>query len=151
MKYIVIMAFLCLGCQVSKPTVTEVISADTVILSDGTKLRYAGLTAPQPQSHWFDDCRDANIYLVQDKTVEVVLEPELAQNGVALAYLYTPVIVGDKTQYLFVNAEIARFGFAYAQSVPKQCQHPALWQNIWNLQENEAKPLARGIWSSPGR
>jgi endonuclease YncB( thermonuclease family) len=135
------------GCQTSSPIVKEVISADTIILSNGKKIRYAGLTAPPKESTWFKLCKEANAYLVLNKTVQLTTEVDLSKDGIILAYLYTPVFVGKETKYLFVNAEMVRFGFAQALPVPPECKKKELWQTLWNLQEQEAKPLKKGIWS----
>lgn len=147
MRIALLFLFCCVGCQMAQPVVKEVVSADTVVLNDGTRLHYAGLAAPPKESKWFGLCRDANAYLVRDKTVKYLLEPGLSKDGEKLAYLYTQVLVGKETKFLFVNAEMVRFGFAFAQPPPKDCEHKALWQNLWDLQEKEARPLKRGIWS----
>jgi endonuclease YncB( thermonuclease family) len=56
------------------------------------------------------------------------------------------VQVEDKTRYLFVNAELARFGLAEVHPIAG-CRHIDLWQSVSNLQEQEAKPNKKGIWS----
>ncbi len=138
---------ICIGCRISVPTVAEVVSADTIILSDGSKLRYAGLEVPASDNPWFAFARDANVYLVQEKTVQVIVEPNLAQSGITVGYVYTPVLIDKEVKYLFVNAEMARFGFAKVLPIPEKCQYKELWQSLWKLQEEEAKPFKRGIWS----
>jgi endonuclease YncB( thermonuclease family) len=135
------------GCVAFAPVVTQVLSADTVVLQDGTQVRYAGLEPPPKDSPWFPFCRDANAYLVSEKTVWIVPEPMLSQGTTVVAYVYTPIKVGKDWKYLFVNAEMARFGFAKVLPVPEDCQHKDLWQSLWDLQEGEAKPSRRGIWS----
>ena len=103
-----------LGCKSSPLTVSQVISADTVVLSDGRKIHYAGLEAPEKNSPMFDFCRDANTYLVQDKPVQLTLEQnpgnpsEVAKdanvsNETVFAYIYTPIRVGEETKFLFVH------------------------------------------------
>jgi hypothetical protein len=139
--------FILVGCVRRPLTVREVISADTVILSDGTHVQYAGLEGPSENSLWFHFCRGANAYLVQDKTVELIPELTLSTDGIIVAYVYTPIIVGKGLQYLFVNADMVKYGFAKALPLPLNCQHKELWQSLWELQEHEAKPLKQGIWS----
>jgi endonuclease YncB( thermonuclease family) len=63
-----------------------------------------------------------------------------------VAYVYTPVQVEEKVRYLFVNAELARFGLARVHPI-HGCRHKDLWQSLWDLQEQEAKPNKRGVWS----
>ncbi|MBI4739756.1 MAG: hypothetical protein HY808_15755 [Nitrospirae bacterium] len=146
MKYVLTLLIVCLGCQITPQTVSQVLSADMVVLADGTKVRYAGSESPL-DGPWFAFSRDANAYLVQDKTVVCIVEPNLAQDEVVVAYLYTPILVDQETKYLFVNAELIKFGFAKALPPPKNLKHPELWQNLWDLQEEQAKPRQRGIWS----
>jgi endonuclease YncB( thermonuclease family) len=136
-----------LGCQAAPLTVTEVIAADCVVLSDHTKVYYAGLCAPESESPWFTFCQEANVFLVDQKKVKIVVEPGDARSEGMAAYVYTPILVGDEMQYLFVNAEMAKFGFAKVPPVPPSAQYPERWQMLWNLQEQEAKPWKQGIWS----
>ena len=152
-RYIWILAIVFLvGCRSSLPRVTQVVSGDTVILDDGRKICYAGVAAPEKSSpemgHWFEFCKGKNAYLVQNKSVKLVFEDGKGKDGATPAYVYSPVIVDKKTLYLFVNAEMVRFGYAKALPVPKQCLHKDLWQAIWNLQETEAKPMSIGIWAN---
>jgi endonuclease YncB( thermonuclease family) len=125
-----------------------VTSADTIVLSNGIKVRYAGLESVPLSSPWFDICRKKNAYLVYGKRVVITEEPGLSQEGTAVAYVYTPIIVeGGQTKYLFVNAELVRFGYVKVLPVPATIKHKELWQNLWECMELEAKPLKSGIWS----
>ena len=149
MKYatVLIAAILLIGGCRSALTVTRVLSADTIVLSDGSQVRYAGLTSPASTSPWHQFCREANAYLVQDKPVKITVEPAISKPDHLVGYVYTPVIVGKQTKYLFVNAELIRYGFALARPVPEQCRHPKLWRSLWQLQETEVRSQRRGIWS----
>jgi endonuclease YncB( thermonuclease family) len=135
------------GCVRSPLTVQKVVYADTVILNDGTHVQYAGLEGPSESNLWFHFCRDANAYLVQDRTVELIPELTLSPDGIIVAYVYIPILVGKETQYLFVNAEMVKYGFAKALPLPSNCHHKELWQSLWDLQEQEAKTWKQGIWS----
>ena len=145
-KYFLILLSLMTACQTKPLKVTDVVSADTIVLNDGRTIRYAGLEAPEQDHPWSKFCRDANRYLVQNKTVTIVEEATL-QDDVVLAYVYTPILTKKETQYLFVNAEMVRFGFSKALPVAPNCRHPELWKSLWQLQQQEAKPLKKGIWS----
>ena len=114
---------------------------------NGSQVRYAGVTAPAADSPWHQFCREANAYLVQDKPVKITVEPTISQPDRLVGYVYTPVMVGKQTKYLFVNAELVRYGFALANPPADQCRHPQLWQSLWQLQENEVRPQRCGIWS----
>lgn len=135
-----------IGCQTTL-TVKEVISADTIILSNGQTVRYAGVTAPEKDSVWFEYTRIANAYLVQNHKVQLVEEPDLSNGDVVHAYVYTPIQDGEKERQLFVNAELIKFGYAKTKPLPANAKHKELWQNLIDLEENEAKPYQLGIWS----
>ncbi len=135
-----------LGCQTLPPVVSEIISGDTIVLSDGRKIRYAAIESPQKDSSWFDFCRDANVYLVQDKSVQLIMESSQTTPDAIFAYVYTPIQIGEETKYLFVNAELVRFGFAKVLPVPNDTAQKRLWESLWQLQESEAKPNQKGIW-----
>ncbi len=147
-RYLWLIALVCTGCRTAALTVTEVVSVDTVVLSDGTTIRYAGLEGPPQESPWFEVCREANAYLVLNKKVELVVESGPSQGIGTHAYVYTPVVVDKKEKYLFVNAELAKFGLARVLPVPGSCQHKEHWQGLWNLQDQVAKPLKLGMWES---
>ena len=135
-----------LGCQTQLPMVQTILSGTTVRLDDGRTVQYAGLESPaagQPQA---DLSHDANQYLVWNKSVQLVIEPQMSPGDPLVAYVYTPVIVGTETKYLFVNAELARFGFARVLPLQEHCTHPDLWRSLLDLQEQEAKPGKLGLW-----
>jgi endonuclease YncB( thermonuclease family) len=137
-----------MGCQTSLPLVVQVLSVDTIVLQNGRKVRLAGVEGTKEGTAHFEFCRQANAYLVENKSVKFIEEKELSQRDMMVAYLYTPVIVSGKEQkYLFVNAELVRFGFAKAKPISEKCRYRDLWKNLLDLQEQEAKPLYRGIWS----
>lgn len=149
MRILFSLAFLSLGCHNSLPLVREVVSVNTIVLADGLKVRYAGLESLAAESPWFEFCRQANAYLVQSKEVWLIKEPSLSEDSTIVAYVYTPIIFEQQTKYLFVNAELVRFGFAKALPVPvpPTLAHKHLWQSLWDLQEQEAKRAKAGIWS----
>ena len=135
------------GCKSSPLTVTEVISGNTIVLSNGTKVQYAGLELQRKDHPSFTACRQANAYLVLNKTVHLVEEPLLSFEDVVVAYVYTPLIIKEETKYLFVNGELVRFGYAKVMPVEDKCQKQELWQSLLNFQEQEAKPQKLNLWS----
>ena len=134
------------GCR-SPLTVSRVLSADTIVLDDGRQVCYAGMTAPAANAPWHRFSREANAYLVLNKVVKITVERQTSNPDRIIGYVYTPVIVGKQTKYLFVNLELVRFGLALAKPMPQSCQHPKLWQSLWQLQETKVRPQGRGIWS----
>lgn len=86
---------------------------DTVVLSDGTRVRYIGINAPEiahedrPAERFGTEARAFNRKLVYQKKVRLELDRERQdQYGRVLAYVY----LEDGT---FVNAELLRGGYAY--------------------------------------
>ncbi len=147
-KYTVVLLCLLSSSCGGLSMVQKVLSGDRVVLRDGRVIRYAGLQGPAPGDPWHDLARGANAYLVQDKVVELRIEPDIpGEEGEIVAFVYTPVSEGGKTRYLFVNAELVRFGLARATPIPEKAVHQVLWQNLLDLQEKEAKPLKRGMWA----
>lgn len=131
------------GCR-QNPMVAEVVSADTVVLDDGTEVRYAGVEAVGADDPWFEASRIANAYLVNRKAVILVAEP--AAEKKSAYYVYTPIFVEGEKRFLFVNAELVRHGFVRALPVDGSCGRRDLWESLWLLQEKEAKELELGIW-----
>ena len=86
---------------------------DTVVLSDGTRVRYIGINAPEiahetrPPERCGPEARAFNRNLVYQKPVRLELDRERQdQYGRLLAYVF----LKDGT---FVNAELVRAGHAY--------------------------------------
>lgn len=134
-----VIAISCLGCQTNL-TVKRVVSADTVILSDGTRVRYAGVVGPEPGSEFAEFARQQNAYLVENKVVRLVTEPALSTSETTVAYLYTPILVENREKYLFVNAELLRFGLVKAVPVPDDCRERKLWESLWAIADQEEMP-----------
>ncbi len=144
--YILILTILCIACTSSSPIVKEVISADTILLDNGMKVHYAALECPEDNTSLWEQARQANAYLVEGKSIEMIPEQNILES-VQEAYIYTPVLVDKQKKYLFVNAEMVRFGFARVKPVAENAREKGLWENLWKLQEQEARPSKRGIWA----
>lgn len=96
-------------------TVTNTIDGDTidVRLEDGNEysVRYIGIDAPENDRPYFDEARNANSDMVLQKEVILIKdESEVDQYERLLRY----VIV----DYLFVNLEMVRGGFAQTENYP---------------------------------
>ena len=86
---------------------------DTVVLSDGTRVRYIGINAPEiahedrPAERFGPEARAFNGKLVDQKRVRLELDRERQdQYGRLLAYVFLK-------NGTFVNAELVRTGHAY--------------------------------------
>ena len=133
------------ACASKGQIVTKILSADTVILNDGTKVRYAGVVSPEPNDPWFAACKAANEFLVLNHKVSLVKEPQ-SENGVVTAYVYTPIEDSNQTKQLFVNAEMLKFGYAKCTKNGSGFEKKELWQSLKQMEE-EAKGYKVGVWS----
>lgn len=137
------------GCA-APPVVTEVPSGDELVLSDGRRVKYAGVAAPRPGEPLFEESRAANQSLVQDRQIEILeaaRQPEDPPSDLA-AFVYAPVQEGEKKRFLWVQGELALFGFVRVVPAPPGASHAELHQNLETL-EGQARSLERGIWAKP--
>ena len=134
-----VLLLLC-GCQ-SPPdtaTVTRVIDGDTIVIADGSRVRYIGIDAPEiyPKAEAFGiEAWQANREMVEGKTVR--LEQDVSgtdRYGRLLRYVY----VDD----IFVNAELVRRGLAYAKAYPPDTKYYDYLKEL----EAEARRAGRGMW-----
>jgi micrococcal nuclease len=127
--------------------VQHVIDGDTIEMSNGVRIRYIGLDAPElrrrvggrwiydPQP-WAEEARRLNQQLVEGKVVRLEYDQERTDRfHRQLAYVF----VGD----LFVNAELVRSGYARVVLHPPNLKYAKLLKEI----EREAKEQQKGIWS----
>ena len=147
MLCLAIITMVCIGCAPQALIVKKVLSADTIMLNDGTKVRYAGVVSPQPKDDWFEACRVANEFLVLNHKVSLVKEPKLSNDNIVTAYVYTPINDKDKTKQLFVNAEMLKFGYGKCTENSDGFEKKALWNNLKQMEE-EAKQYQVGVWSN---
>jgi len=131
--------------------VARVIDGDTIVLEDGTKIRYIGVDTPEtvhpskPVQFMGKEASAYNKQLVEGKEVRLEYDVErLDKYGRTLAYVYLDT--------LFVNAELLRAGYAQVLTIPPDvryterflaCQRQAreAGQGLWNEQ-------AAGAWVS---
>src|SRR3990170_901464 len=103
---------LCLLFIISVPALSQetgkvqkVYDGDTVLLSDGRKVRYLGINAPEWQEPFYLKAKRLNESLVMGKDVRLEFDEERADKyGRLLAYLY----VGDQ----MINAILIEEGLA---------------------------------------
>lgn len=127
------------GCQPpDMARVTQVIDGDTIVIANGSRVRYIGIDCPElhplPEA-WATEAWQANRELVSGKTVR--LEQDISPTdryGRLLRYVY----VDD----VFVNAELARRGLARARAYPPDTKY----QSYLEEKEMEAREAGRGIW-----
>lgn len=117
-------------------TVKRVIDGDTVVLSDGRKLRLVGMNTPERNRPLYKEATEALKALVEGKELTLRFDVDrVDQYRRSLGYLYS----GD----LFVNGEIVRQGLAYCYT----------WKpNVGHIDElvvlqREARAANRGLWA----
>jgi len=122
-----------------------VADGDTIVLTDGERVRYAGINAPEvahdgePGEPLGDEARAFNQKLVLDRWLNL----ELAENsrdhyGRLLAYVF----LEDGT---FVNGELVQQGYAHLTRRQPRVHY---WERLLNLQRQALKEK-KGIWSLP--
>ena len=115
---------------------------DTVVLSDGTRVRYIGINAPEiahedrPAERFGPEARAFNEKLVDQKRVRLELDRERQdQYGRLLAYVF----LKDGT---FVNAELVRAGYAYYLFLIPNTKYDQLLLRL----QREAMAKRVGLW-----
>jgi micrococcal nuclease len=120
--------------------VQKVFDGDTVLLSDGRKVRYLGINTPEQGEPFYLEAKRLNKSLVLGKDVRLEFDKKRKDKyGRILAYVY----VGRQ----MVNARLIEDGLAHAFFIPPNQKHNAL---LLRLQAS-AKERKAGIWSTRGR
>ena len=121
--------------------VSRVIDGDTVVLSDGRRLRYIGIDTPEivapgkPVECYGYEAKEENKRLVDGKTVR--LGKDVSQTdtyGRILRYVYA----GD----VFVNEYLVRQGFAHASSYPPDDRYSEQFSQA----QSQAMLQNKGLW-----
>lgn len=121
-----------------KGKVERVVDGDTIVLNNGSIVRYIGITCPEENEPFDKESTEANRKLVEGK--EVTLEYDNYKGdkfGRMLAYL----IIDGKN----MSIELARLGMA--QVVIYQHKKPWIYQEQLLKAQEEAKKKKLGIWS----
>ncbi len=118
--------------------VTRVVDGDTILLENGTRVRYIGIDAPEASGACFaKEATDENRKLVEGKSVRLVKDiSETDKYARELRYVYA----GD----VFVNEVLVRQGFAKTEPIKPDTLFA---QRLYAAQE-EAKAKNRGMWAA---
>ena len=122
----------------------KVPDGDGLVLSDGRRVRYIGIDAPEMWNRWHGGedpfAREAKVLnerLVAGKRVQLIRDMvDQDKYGRLLRYVY----VGK----IFVNAEMVRRGLARALRVPPNEAHAGLFEKL----EQEARHKRVGMWAA---
>jgi len=115
--------------------VKEVIDGDTIILSDGRRVRLIGINTPEHGMYFYEEAKEALEMIVLGK--KVFLEKDVSekdQYGRLLRYVY----LGD----LFVNMEMVKRGFANVYTYPPDVKY----MNEFLEAERYARENNLGLW-----
>jgi micrococcal nuclease len=128
--------------------VVRVVDGDTIHVQVGSvreKVRYIGVDTPEtkdprkPVQCFGQKAADFNASLVADESVRLVRDVEERDRyGRLLAYVYR---VRDG---LFVNAELARLGYAQPLSIPPDVRFADRFAAL----AREAREAGRGLWAA---
>lgn len=124
--------------------VQRVVDGDTIVLTDGSKVRYIGVDTPEtvdPRKAvqcFGKKAKEYNAALVVGK--EVKLEADVGNTDKykrLLRYVYLP----DGTM---VNERLVREGYARVMTIPPNIRNSKLFLDA----EREAREQKRGLWSA---
>ncbi|HUR15708.1 MAG TPA: thermonuclease family protein [Candidatus Limnocylindrales bacterium] len=131
--------------------VVRVVDGDTIVVDLGgfeERVRYIGIDAPEsvrpsfPVEEWGVEASAANADLVEGRTV--VLERDVSDTdrfGRLLRYVW---LLNDG-EWLLVNLELVRLGYANAGSFPPDVKY----NDEVRAAEREARDADRGLWGLP--
>lgn len=117
-------------------TVQRVYDGDTVLISDGRKIRYLGINAPEWGQPYSAKSRTLNEHLVKGSRVRLELDrQERDRYGRTLAYVWK-----DGTM---VNERLVWEGLAHVWVIPPNLKH---YDRLLAAQR-EARAAKRGMWN----
>lgn len=118
-----------------KYMVTEVIDGDTIVLSNGDRIRFIGMNTPEEGMYFYGEARDVLEIMILRK--EVRLEKDISdsdQYGRKLRYVYCDGI--------FVNLEMVKRGFANIFTYPPDVKYTEEFLEA----ERYARENDLGLW-----
>jgi micrococcal nuclease len=121
--------------------VVAVLDGDTIVISGGDKVRYAGLNTPETHhpdklpEYCGQEAFEANRRLVTGKTVRLEFDERRRDRyGRLLAYVYV--------DSLLVNAELIRQGYAQVSTYKENQRYHAEFERL----QQHAIAARRGLW-----
>ncbi|MFC2145338.1 thermonuclease family protein [Actinomycetota bacterium] len=117
--------------------VVEVIDGDTIVLSNGERIRFLGMNTPEEGMYFYAEARDVLEIMILGK--EVLLEKDISdydQYGRKLRYVYHKDI--------FVNLEMVKRGFANIFTYPPDVKYSDKFLEA----ERYARENDLGLWKS---
>ena len=116
-------------------TVKTVLDGDSIILTNGTKMRYFGVNTPEYKQPFAKEAKQFNTHLVRGKEVEVVQAKKKRDGyGRLLAYvsvnasLINARLLEEGLAYLFTFSPFAHYEEWLALQQRAQAQHKGMWK-----------------------
>ncbi len=137
-------ALLICGCLFLSPapafpfpaSVKTVLDGDTIILTDGTRIRYAGINTPEHGQPFYAEAKQFNVAFVRGKQVEIVSAQKKRESyGRELAYVF---VDGG-----LINARLIEAGFAYIFTFGA---FP--YEAAWRALQQRAQEQRKGLWQA---
>jgi len=129
----------------TQATVHQIIDGDTVVLSDGRRVRYVGMDTPElgkkdrPPEFLAETARTENARLTLQKPVRLEFDAErYDQYGRTLAYVFLE-------DGRMVNAELVQAGLARVYIIPPNVKY----QQLLVEQQRQAMAARVGLWEKP--
>jgi len=122
-------------------TVTEVVDGDTIKLSDGRRIRYISIDAPEEEECFAQEAKEINSDLVLSKKVRLEMDTnEMDRFGRYLAYVY----LQDEEKKIFVNEFLLIEGAAefFLDTVNLR------YQNLLVQAAEKAHQENKGLWQT---
>lgn len=116
-------------------TVAKVLDGDTIELTDGRRVRYIGIDAPEYDECYGNEAKEENINKVNGKTVR--LERDVSETD-SYGRLLRYVFVSD----MLINEQLVGGGFARAWSVPPDEKY----KDQFMISQQRAKQSSLGLW-----
>ena len=119
--------------------VSSVVDGDTVVLEDGSRVRYLGIDTPEIGEYYYEEATERNRDLVEGRVVELQRgSRDIDEYGRLLRYIYADGV--------FVNAELVADGYAEAyRKGPDERYSQVLF-----MLEEYAQIKGAGLWSGQG-
>ena len=122
-------------------TVKYIIDGDTIILSNGEKVRYVGMDTPERGQCWYRQAKEFNRKLVSGKKIRLERdESNQDRYQRLLRYIYVKNIPDGKE--IFVNLELVKAGLARAKEYKPDTEYSSGLKEA----ENYAKQNKIGLW-----
>lgn len=135
--------------DVTLHTVARVLDGDTIVLSDGTRVRYIGIDTPELYGDTDDtecfaqEAKQRNQDLLLGKTVRLEQDvSETDEYGRLLRYVYIDDPLSSIYAATSINEILVHEGYAFARSFPPDVAKQSILHDL----ESDARKHQRGLW-----